>query len=734
MRKRQRIKVGFGKNAKLTFILFVLLAGLTSLGARVFYIKGVHGADYETAAKTQQTSSYDSIISPNRGTITDRNNQALAVSTTVYNIVLDTRVLVHYKPEEQEKTIKALSDTIEGVDYSTLKDYISIDPTTNKPKLDTSWKVLAKKQSREIKESLEAMNIKGVVYQKDTKRKYPSGTIAAQVVGFIRDSMWGLEKQYNADMSGVAGRSFITYDVTNGAVGQEIPAEDGNTVVTTLDYTMQTYAEEAVKQSMAEYNPENAATMIMDPNTGEILAMAAAPSFDANDPAKPLALENKEFSVNWDKMDSESQYEYLNNTWKNFNISSTFEPGSIYKPIVVAAALEEGIIKNSDTFYCSGYKQVADAKIHCHLRSGHGTLDIEHILADSCNVGMMDIAEKMGVSLFYKYQRDFGFGSLTGIDLPGEVSASSLMYSEDKINSTELATMSFGQSFNATALQAINAMAAVINGGKLMRPYIVSQVVDKNGNVIKETKPEVIRKVISQETSDIVRKDLIATIEEGTGKKAKIEGYTIGGKTGTAQQGVRADSKYTVSFIAFLPADNPQYIAITLIHKPESYTDGVTTVSPIMKALLEKIIKYKSIEPSYTVEAGTTKDEKKVIIDDYTNCTLVDVLAELESKGINYELVGSGNTVVNQMPHGDTEVLAGSKVIIYVKKGEGETGDVIVPKVKGMTYDEAAKILGDLGLEVVLKGDETGTVTDVSPMSGITVETGSQVTVTVSAQ
>ncbi|MDD3569861.1 MAG: penicillin-binding transpeptidase domain-containing protein [Lachnospiraceae bacterium] len=734
MRKRQRIKAGFGRKAKLAFILFVLLAGFSSLGARVFYIKNVHGEEYETAAKTQQISRYDSIIAPNRGTITDRNNQALAVSTTVYNIVLDARVLVQNEEAEQEKTIKALSDTLEGVDYSTLKEYITIDPVTKKPKLDTSWKVLAKKQSREVKESLEAMGLKGVVYQKDTQRKYTSGTLASQVIGFIRDAMWGLEKQYNVYMSGVAGRSFITYDGVNGAVNQEIPAQDGDTIVTTLDYTIQTFAEEAVKQGMEEYNPENAAAIVMDPNTGEILAMAAGPSFDPNNPAEPLALDSEGFASMWENMDTKDQYKYLDGVWKNFNVSSTFEPGSIFKPMVVAAALEEGVIKNTDTFYCGGNKQVADRKINCNVRSGHGTLTVEQVLAYSCNVGMMDIADKMGPSMFYKYQRDFGFGSLTGVDLPSEVSASSLMYTEDRIKSTELATMSFGQSFNSTALQAINAMAAVINGGNLMRPYIVSQVVDKNGNVIKETKPEVIRKVISQETSDIVRKDLITTVEVGTGKKAKIQGYTIGGKTGTAQQGVRADDKYTVSFIGFLPADNPQYIAITLIHKPETYADGVTTVSPIMKALFEKIIKYKSIEPSYAIEEGKKSNEKNVIVNDYTNCTLFDVLTELEINNLNYELVGSGNNVVNQVPHGGAEVLEGSKVILYVEKGEGETGNVIVPTVKGLQYEEAVTALVDAGLEVVLKGDKTGIVTDVSPKSGVTVEEGTEVTITISAK
>ena len=333
----------------------------------------------------------------------------------------------------------------------------------------------------------------------------------------------------------------------------------------------------------------------------------------------------------------------------------------------------------------------------------------------------------MGVGIFYKYQKNFGIGEKTGIDLPDEIDASSLMYSEDAIRSTELATMSFGQSFNTNTLQILNSVAAVINGGNLMRPYIVSQIVDPDGNVVKETKPEVIRKVLSQETSDIMRRDMIATVEYGTGKKAKIEGYTFGGKTGTAQQAPRSEEKYTVSFISFIPAENPQYMAITLIHKPEFYADGVTTVAPIMKSLMEKIIKYANIEPSYETENIHTDDEEKVVVPDYTGSALFDTLSDLDSKGLSYEVVGSGSNVVNQAPHGDTEVNVGSKVLIYVEKGEGEQTTVTVPDLKGKNFEEAKNTLESSGFVVLAEGPEDGVVQKTTPAYGVSAEEGTEV-------
>ncbi len=722
MDKRKRIK------SRLIFILFVLIAAFAALGGRVFYLKTVHGAEYETAAKQQQVNRYDSIISPNRGSIVDRNNQPLAISTRVYNIILDVRVLADYSAEEQEKTVSALSEVL-GLNADTLRSYLVKDPATGKPALDTNWKVLAKKQEPEIKEKLEAKEIKGVVFEDDTKRKYPAGSLAAQVIGFTGTTNYGLEKMYDDEMSGIPGRSFITYDGTEGAVQQEVPAQDGNTIVTTLDYTIQSFAEEAVKLGMEEYNPENAAAIVMNPQTGEVLAMASGLKFDPND---PMAVPEGYDEAQWDALSSEEQNAVLANIWKNFCISSTYEPGSIFKPCVAAAAIEEGIIENSDTFYCGGKKNVAGTDIKCHLRSGHGTLDIEGIIANSCNVGMMDIGEKMGASLFYKYQKDYGIGEKTGIDLPDEVDASSLMYSEDQIRSTELATMSFGQSFNTNTLQILNAVAAVINGGNLMRPYIVSQIVDPDGNVIKETKPEVIRKVLSQETSDIMRKDMVATVEYGTGKKAKIEGYTYGGKTGTAQQAPRSEGKYTVSFIGFIPVENPQYLAITLIHKPEYYADGVTTVAPMMKSLMENIIKYANIEPSYEVEGTEKTGNEKAIVSDYTGSVLFDALADLDAKGLNYEVVGTGDVVVNQMPHGNTEVELGTEVLIYVEEGEStETISAItVPDVKGKTLEEAESVLQSAGLTVTYTGESSGVVQKTEPSYGSQVDSGTQITLT----
>ena len=728
--RRRKSELSSKSKGKLLFLFLMFIIAFAGLGTRVFFIKEVHGEEYETAAKTQQVNRYDSVIPPNRGAITDRNNQTLAVSTTVYNIILDVRVLVTYSQEEQEKTIKALSEALEGVEYETLKDYITIvDPENNTPKLDTSYKILAKKQPREVKEALEAQELKGVVYEKDSKRKYPGDTLASHVIGFVRDSMWGLEKEYNSYMSGVSGRAYITFDGAKGAVEHEIPAEDGCTVVTTLDYTMQTFAEEAVENMVAEYNPENAAAMIMDPNTGEILAMASSPNFNLNDPANPIALSTDEsFKERWEAMTPDEQVEYLNNTWTNFNITSTFEPGSIYKPIVVAAALEEGVISPTDTYYCSGSKQVADRTIGCHLRSGHGTQTVEQVLANSCNVGMMDIAAKMGVDMMYKYQKDFGFGQLTGIDLPREESAKALLHAKENIGVTELATMSFGQGFNATAIQALNAMAAVINGGSLMKPYIVSQVVDRDGNIVKENKPEVVRKVISKETSDIVREQLVSVVENGTGKKARIEGYKVGGKTGTAEQNRTEPREYTVSFIGYLPADNPQYIAITLIHKPEHYQDGVTTVAPEMKRLMENIIKYKSIEPNYEVEGSGSNDENTTTVYDYTGSSLPDVLNEISGRNLDYEIVGTGNLVVNQVPHGITEVSEGTKVILYVEKDANETGTIAVPNVKGMSYGEAVTEIVDAGLTVDEESGETdGVVVSTTPSIGVTVEEGTSV-------
>ena len=704
------------------------------LVGRIAYLKIVKGAEYESAAKIQQTEDYDNVIVANRGSIVDRNNQAFAVSTRVYDLALDVRVLVgSYSADEQEKTISTLSgiDYL-NLDYATLKSYITTD-ANGTPAADTHWKVLAKKLSREHKEEIEAMGLKGVVFGADTKRSYPLGTVASDVIGFIRgDSSWGLENEYNNELLGVNGREFKTYDGNSSAVIQTIDAKDGSTVVTTLDYNIQQYAEQAVANAVEEYSPEHAAVLVMNPKTGEVYAMADSPTFNSNSPSDPTtANTSEEFKSTWASMNDEEQLDYLMNSWRNFNISDTFEPGSIFKPMVVAAALEEGIISVDDTFVCNGKKTVYDTSIGCWQRSGHGTETVEDVLANSCNVAMMDIGEKMGRSIFYKYQKDFGFGELTGIDLPGEGGyGPSIMYAENAIGPVELATMSFGQSFNCTAIQVLSAFSAVINGGNLMQPYVVSKIIDSNGEVTYEKTPTVVRKVISEETSDIVREYLQTVIDSGTGKKAKIDGYAIGGKTGTAQQSVRANGKYTVTFVGFLPVGDPEIIAIAILDRPSVYTEGSTSAAPMLKGLLENIIKYLGIQKTEETQTEASSDSGKITLDDLTQYSTNDAITYLSLKGLDYQIVGTGSVVTSSAPHAGTEVAEGSKIIVYVTKGEDDDNMTQTPNVLGKSYDEAVKTIMDAGLSAVVDGDENGVVTSQNPKKDEYVLKGSDVTLT----
>ncbi len=720
---------------RMQIVSFFLFLGLVSLFGRVAYLKIVHGEEYEIAAKTTQVSAVDVPVSPNRGSILDRNNQTLAISTVVYDIVLDCRVLSTFEEDpkthedERKKTIDALCAEFSDLDSNLLWDYITINESTGKPNLDTNWKVLKKKVPRETKEKLEEQNLKGVVYHVNTQRSYPLNTFASHVLGFIRgDASLGLEKTYNKEMMGVEGRTFLQYEGGNRATYKEISPIDGNTIVTTLDFTLQQYAEESVERLQKEYNPNASAAIIVDPNTCEILAMASTPNFNNNDPTTPIELEtNPEFKQSWETMTEEQQYEYLNNTWNNFNVTSTFEPGSVMKPIVVAAALEEGIITGSEGYYCSGGKQVADWNIPCHLRTGHGNETLEDVLANSCNVGMMDIADKMGRDIMYKYLKDFGIGENTGIDLPAEENAASLMYELEKIGPVELATMSFGQSFSTTPIQVITAFSALINGGNYMRPYVVSKVLDKDGNCIEETKPEVVRKVISEEVSEKVRNMLVATVEKGTGTRSKVDGYYIGCKTGTSQQGVRAQEKYVVSYMNYLPADNPQYLVFLMMDRPEN--PDVATPGYEMKTLLENIIRYKNIEPSYKVSTKTAKssEEEKVTVKDYAGSSLIGAAPEIESLGLKYEVVGTGNKIKSQVPKAGTSVEKGTTLILYVEKSE-EGEKIKVPDLNGLTYEQSVSKLTSLGLNAVIDGEKEGTVISQSPSPGIFAKENGDVT------
>lgn len=726
---------GIKANGKFAFILFAFFAAFALMFGRVLYMKVVHGAEYEAAAKNQQINRYDITIPPNRGSILDRNNQVLAISTTVYNVALDSLQLAEVAqqyPEEQEKTLTTLCEYFPELDYNILKQYVTVNPETGELYMNNHWKYLVKGIDRSVKEELEALNLKGVYFEKSSKRSYPLNSSACHLIGFTRgDAQWGLEGYYNSYMEGTPGRSFILYNGADSVVHQDYDAKDGDTIITTIDYNIQKIAEEVVAETAAEWPAKNVAAMVMDPYTGEVYAMAESHSFDLNNPnAIPAWEKNITYTENWDQLSSEEQVNYLNTMWKNFCVSDTYEPGSIFKPITVAAGLEEGVITPNSSFPCSGHTDIGGFRIWCHLRSGHGTINIEQIMAQSCNMGVIQIANLLGADKFYEYQREFGFGDYTGIDLPGE--AAGQLHSKESIGPTELATMSFGQTFNCTSIQSMAAFSALINGGNLVRPHVVSQIVDADGNVVMQNDTEVVRRVISEKTSAYMRTALKATVENGLAKKLKIDGYSIGCKTGTAQEGPRTrNDLWTLSNMSYFPAENPKYLVFTVINQPSDYVEGVQTPTPMTKKLIEGIIKYDNLEPTQPVEDEANLSKNKTVsVADYTGSIIFDVIGDLDARELTYKVVGNGNTVVNQVPKGGTTVDVGSEVILYVERSEEDAGTVSVPNVVGKNYEQAETTLTNAGFTVAFEGDQAGTVTAQDPKYGVSVAKGSEVMLT----
>ncbi len=703
------------RTGRLLLLLIVCVLTLCYVGYfRVYRIKA-NGSKWETAAITNQMNKVqDKVVSPNRGDIVDRNGENLAVGETVYNIILDVRLLAEEDAKQQKKNADRdiedqkfpMKDTLDslnkilGIPMETLNGYMATNPDGSLVR-DTHYLVVEKKVDYDKGKQINDLGYNWLYGEQDTKRSYPLGTLAAQVIGF--NTTWGLESYYNSEMLGVPGRTFRTYESDGTIVTQRESPIKGNKVVTTLDVNLQKFADQVSKEAYDAYEPEYCATMIMNPNTGEIYAMAQYPSFDPNDPTELTDYDSKEKQEEFDALTEEEQTAEKNRAWKNFMVSETYEPGSIYKPIVVAMALEEGIIKPTDSFVCGGYKRVANEEIPCHNTSGHGTLDVRGILAQSCNVGMMDINAKMSPEIYLKYQHDFGFGEKTGIDLPGEVAAGPpLIYTLDDLHSVEMATSSFGQGFNCTTIQIVDAFAAVINGGKLMKPYIMAQILDNDGNIIEENKPQVVREVISKETSDWVRGAMESVFTEGTGKKAVITGYRFGGKTGTAQQSPRSAQKYNLSFIAYHNVDNPDILVATTMHKPAGYSDagGAASPVPIIKELFEKIIEYEAIPPD-TEEGETTAaaNDTSYTVKDYTNSGLKSTVSELIGLGIDFEIIGSGDTVTKQSPAGGTKLEQKPAKILLNISDKGKKTLVPVPNVTGLSTEDAIRMLESSGFE-----------------------------------
>jgi len=546
------------------------------------YINYTSGEKYEKKVLSMQ--SYDSVTIPyQRGDIVDKNGTVLATSVAVYNVILDCSVMTSSVKVDGEQVQRYLEPTIEALvkcfpelDKNTLHGYAAENP-------ESKYIVLLKKlpydqiqpfvqMQEEVDDDGKKVNpyIKGVWFEKEYQRTYPFHDLASSVVGFTSAGnvgTTGLENYYNQTLNGINGREYGYLNAESDFEKTVIAPEDGNTLVTTIDANIQSIVEEKIKEFNAAYTSNhregdgsaNTAVIVMNPNTGAILAMADYPTFDLNNPRDLSVLFTEE---ELETVSSEDQMDALNKLWRNFCVSQTYEPGSVQKPFTIACGLETGTLNTDMTFECDGSETIADQFIGCVNLNGHGLETLEKSLMDSCNDAIMQMTYQIGVEKFVEYQSVFGFGQRTGIDLPGEANTASLVYTEDKMTSIDLATNAFGQNYNATMIQIASAFSSLVNGGTYYRPYLVSKVVGADGGTVSVTEPTVLKQTVSEGVCDIVKEYMYHTVTSGTGKTAKVDGFSMGGKTGTAEKLPRKTGNYLVSFIVLHQLKTQSWLSI----------------------------------------------------------------------------------------------------------------------------------------------------------------------------
>ena len=606
---------------KLVVLFMLVLLAFVGLSYRLFTITRDNGEQYKKQVLSQQ--KYDSIALPyKRGSILDANGSILASSEKVYNVILDA-VAVSEKEEYLEPTLDALRSQM-GIDTGAVRSYIAENGTASR------YHVLVKRQEYEqVQGLMELINaedslVKGIWFEEEYKRSYPGGSLACDVIGFTTNDnigSYGLEEYYDDVLSGTPGREYGYLNDDSDLERTTIPAEDGNSIVTTIDANIQSIVEKYLKKFDEEYKnnyhegngANNTGCIIMDVNSGEVLAMASYPNFDLNDVRNMQSLmgmrlldaEGKkteeyinETNIATLEQDSAAMYQNLNALWKNFCINDTYEPGSVSKPFTVAAGIESGSIIGTESYNCEGMLHVGDHDIDCHNTYGDGYLTITEGIERSCNVNMMYVAMATGLEKFTEFQHIFNIGLKTNIDLAGEARTASLVYTEDTMGPTDLATNSFGQGYNATMIQMMSGFCSLINGGYYYEPHVVKKIISPSGATVQNIEPRVLKQTISESTSAKIR-DMCKQVvvgENGTGKTARPAGYMIGGKTGTAETLPRGNNEYVVSFMGYAPADDPQIAIYVVVDRPNVWIqDDAKFATRIVRNILTEVLPYMGI-------------------------------------------------------------------------------------------------------------------------------------------
>ena len=644
------------------FCIIVVLAIFVLVG-RLIHITSTSEAKYKKQVPSQQ--KYDSATLPyKRGDILDRNGSTLAYSEKVYNVILDTKVMMddeaNYNP-----TLKAL-DSCFDVDIDKIKAYVSENPSSQYYKVakqvtyqeKTAYEAYVEQQEELAKAEAEAKDvkntgahIKGIWFEEEYIRKYPYSTLASDVLGFTgKDNagQFGLEEYYNDVLNGTTGREYGYLNDDSELQRTIKPADNGHSIVSTLDLNIQrivetvidNYNEELRDNFRAGDGAENMAVIVMDVNNGSVLAMATNKGFDCSNPydlsafysdEEVEAMQERQVDSDTGKEPTEetrntiSEYSYvLNQRWRNFCLSDTYEPGSVAKPFTVAMCLEEGVVHEGDTWLCEGTLYRGGWPITCHEKSGHGIVGLSYSIQESCNVAMMYMSEKLGAEKFAQYQNAFGFGLKSNIDLTGEARTASLIHTIDTMGVSELATSSFGQGFQVSMIQMAASFSSLVNGGYLYQPQMVRQILDENGNVVKNIEPLLIKQTVSASTSEKIVQYCNATVVDGTGEKAKPAGYAIGGKTGTSETIPRGNREYVVSFMGYAPAEDPQVLVYVVIDRPNVEDQSLSTKYACWMArdIFADMLPYMNIfmtEELTEEEQQAINDKQQAIKDDYQN-------------------------------------------------------------------------------------------------------------------
>lgn len=621
----QKRKLTKKMKLKLAGVFGIALLALVSLLVGITIINAKFGNKYTQQVLSQSQQQYTNKTLPfKRGSITDRNGTMLANSVKVYNLILDCKEVNGH--ETYKEPVKEALETVFGIEDSEIENLLENEETK-----DSQYQILKKEVTMEEKKSFEEankvptdeeakkalgeeelkrrQNVKGIYFEDTYKRVYPLDSLACDVIGFTdagNTATWGLEGYYNSTLNGSNGRKFGYLDENASLEQTIVEAVNGKNLTTTLDATIQTIVEKYItafdralsagpnnKKDAKKKGAENIAVIVENPNNGEILAMASSGTYDLNNP-RDLSGSYTEKEI--EAMDDEQTKDALFNMWKNYCVSQNFEPGSTVKPIVVAGALESGAITENSRFLCDGGEEIGEDYVCCAVYpDNHGAESLGEVIQNSCNDGMMAIGRKMGAAKFLEYQQRFNFGTRTGIDLPNEETG--LLFTEDNMYEMELSTSAFGQGFNCTMIQEISAMAAAINGGIYYQPHLVKEITDEDGKVVKSIQPNILKQPISEEVSADIREYMGMSVTDGTSKKSKVKGYSMGGKTGTAEKlNEKEKGNYLVSFIGFAPLDNPELLIYVVVDTPNVEEQASSSYPQFLaQAILSEVLPYMNI-------------------------------------------------------------------------------------------------------------------------------------------